>query len=113
MEGEIEVFPVNYGVEGSIIVFRTSLGTKLSAVGTRPIAFEVDSWDPESGVGWSVVAKGRAEEITTNPGRAAEHLRWVHVEPAAPGARWHWVGIKPSAITGRHFHARPAGRERL
>jgi nitroimidazol reductase NimA-like FMN-containing flavoprotein (pyridoxamine 5'-phosphate oxidase superfamily) len=107
-EGKIEIFPVNYGIEGAIILFRTSPGTKLSAVPKVAIAFEVDTWDPDAGIGWSVVVKGRAEEVTTNSGRVAEHLRWVSVHPAAPGDRWHWIAIKPSEITGRRFHVPPA-----
>ena len=112
VEGRIEIFPVNYGMEGRIIVFRTSPGTKLDAVPKRPVAFEVDSWDPESGIGWSVVARGRGEEITTNIGRVAEHLRWVDVRAVAPGERRHWIGIRPLEITGRQFHAPPPSRER-
>ncbi|HAF10559.1 MAG TPA: hypothetical protein DCK98_10830 [Chloroflexi bacterium] len=111
-EGKVEIFPVNYGMEGKIIVFRTGAGTKLDAVSRTSVAFEVENWDPDSGIGWSVVARGRAEEVTTNPGRVAEHLRWVPVQPVAPGDRWHWMAIKPSEITGRHFHVPPAGRER-
>ena len=110
--GTVQVFPVNYGTEGNIIVFRTGPGTKLDAAPGASVVFEVDSWDPDSGIGWSVVARGRAEEVTTDPGRVAEHLRWVPVQPAAPGDRWHWVGIKPSEITGRRFHVSPAKRER-
>jgi nitroimidazol reductase NimA-like FMN-containing flavoprotein (pyridoxamine 5'-phosphate oxidase superfamily) len=102
--GRIEIFPVNYGVEGAVIVFRTSPGTKLEAVPKSAVAFEVDSWDPESGIGWSVVARGPAEEVTTSIDRVAEHLRWVPVHPVAPGERWHWIGIKPIEITGRRFH---------
>lgn len=112
VDGRVEIFPVNYGIEGRIIVFRTSSGTKLDEVPRRPVAFEVDGWDPEAGIGWSVVAKGRAEEITTSVGRVAEHLRWVPVNPAAPGERWHWIGIKPSEITGRRFHVPPHGGAR-
>jgi uncharacterized protein len=108
-EGRVEILPVNYGIEGRIIVFRTNAGTKLAAVRASAVAFEVDAWDPASGVGWSVVAKGQAEEITMNPGRAAEHLRWIPVHPAAPGERWHWIAIKPAEITGRRFHVPPAG----
>jgi len=108
LEGTVQIFPVNYGMEGNIIVFRTGPGAKLNAVPRTSVAFEVDCWDPDAGIGWSVVARGRAEEITTNPGRAAEHLRWVPVHPAAPGDRWHWMAIKPSEITGRHFHVPPA-----
>jgi len=111
-EGTIEIFPVNYGIEGKVIVFRTSPGTKLAAVGKTAVAFEVDSWEPDSGIGWSVVAKGRAEEITTNPGRAADNLRWVPVQPAAPGERWHLIAIKPSQITGRRFRVPPASAGR-
>ena len=111
-EGKVEMFPVNYGMEGKIIVFRTCPGTKLDAVPKTSVTFEVDSWNPDSGIGWSVVARGRAEEVTTNPGRIAEHLRWVPVHPAAPGDRWHWIGIKPSEITGRHFHVPLARPER-
>jgi len=111
-EDAIEIFPVNYGLDGSTICFRTSPGTKLDAVPQTVVAFEVDSWDAETGVGWSVVAKGRAEEITLNIGRAAEHLRRVPVQPAAPGDRWHWVAIKPAEITGRRFRVPPATPER-
>ena len=98
-----EIFPVNYAVEGSTICFRTSPGTKLDAVPNTAVAFEVDSWDPASGEGWSVLAKGRAEEITTNFGRVAEHLRRLPVRPAAPGGRWHWLAVRPTEITGRRF----------
>ena len=110
LESVIEIFPVNYGVEGEIIIFRTDPGTKLTAVRNLAVSFEVDRWDRESGIGWSVVVKGRAEEITENPGRVAEHLRSVPVHPAAPGDRHHWIGIKPVEITGRRFHTAPASR---
>lgn len=106
-DGKIEIFPVNYGTEGGIIVFRTGVGTKLHGLRGSAVAFEIDGWDPARRIGWSVVAKGKAEEITTNLGRACEHLRSVPVQPAAPGDRWHWIGIKPSQITGRRFYGAP------
>ena len=111
-EDRIAIFPINYGIAGRVVVFRTSPGTKLAAVSTTMIAVETDSWDPESGVGWSVVARGRAEEITTNLGRVSEHLRCIPVHPAAPGDRFHWVGIKLTELSGRRFQAAPAARER-
>jgi nitroimidazol reductase NimA-like FMN-containing flavoprotein (pyridoxamine 5'-phosphate oxidase superfamily) len=113
VDGRVEIFPINYGVEGTVIVFRTSPGTKLVEVPKRAVAFEVDSWDPDTGVGWSVVAKGHAEEVTTNVGRVAEHLRWIPAHPVAPGERSHWIGVVPSEITGREFHAPPQQRERM
>ena len=111
-EDTVEIFPANYAMEGSIICFGTSPGTKLDAVPNTGVAFEVDSWDPDTGAGWSVVAKGGAEEITTNIGRVAEHLRRLPVQPAAPGARWHWLAIRPAEITGRRFRVPPAAAER-
>src|SRR4029453_19307331 len=52
------VFPVNYGLDGEAIVFRTAPGTKL-AVGPRgPVAFEVDAFDRTTRTGWSIVATG-------------------------------------------------------
>jgi nitroimidazol reductase NimA-like FMN-containing flavoprotein (pyridoxamine 5'-phosphate oxidase superfamily) len=104
-DGTVEIFPVDYSMEGTIIVFRTGAGTKLHALRGTEVAFEIGGWDADLRIGWSVVARGCAEEITTNPGRAAEHLRWVPVEPGAPGDRWHWIGIKAAEITGRRFHA--------
>ena len=112
VDGRVEIFPVNYGLQGQIIVFRTGPGTKLTSASAGAVAFEVDDFDPASGIGWSVVAKGRTEEITTNTGRAAEHLRRVPVHPAAPGDRWNWMAIKPTEISGRRFHRRPIGLAR-
>ena len=45
-KGRIEIFPVNYGVDGAVIVFRTSPGTKLEAVPKTAVAFEVDQLGP-------------------------------------------------------------------
>lgn len=109
--GTVEILPVNYGIEGRIIVVRSDAGTKLAAVRDSAVAFEIDGWDPVSGTGWSVIAKGRAEEITMNPGRAAEHLRWVPVHPVAPGERWHWIAIMPTELSGRRFHVPPPGAD--
>jgi nitroimidazol reductase NimA-like FMN-containing flavoprotein (pyridoxamine 5'-phosphate oxidase superfamily) len=107
VKGQPEIFPINYAMEGRIVVFRTGPGTKLDVVPSTLVAFEVDSWEPDLGTGWSVVVKGRAEEVTANPGRTAEHLRRARVHPVAPGDRWHWLAISPSEVTGRRFQVRP------
>jgi nitroimidazol reductase NimA-like FMN-containing flavoprotein (pyridoxamine 5'-phosphate oxidase superfamily) len=103
VESQPEVFPVNYAMEGRVIVFRTGAGTKLDFVPKTRLAFEVDEWDPKLGIGWSVVVKGLAEEVTRNLGRTAEHIRKAPVHPVAPGERWHWLAIQPSEISGRRF----------
>jgi nitroimidazol reductase NimA-like FMN-containing flavoprotein (pyridoxamine 5'-phosphate oxidase superfamily) len=101
--GQPEVFPVNYAMEGRVVVFRTGAGTKLDFVPNTRLAFEVDEWDAKLGIGWSVVVKGLAEEVTRNLGRTAEHIRKAPVHPVAPGERWHWLAIQPSEISGRRF----------
>ncbi len=104
--GQPEIFPINYALEGRIVVFRTAPGTKLDSVPKARIAFEVDDLDRKLGVGWSVVVKGRAEEVTWNPGRMAEHIRRASVNSVAPGNRGHLLAIRPSEITGRRFRIR-------
>ena len=107
VEGQPEVFPINYAMEGRIIVFRTAPGTKLDHVPKAALAFEVDDWDPKLRIGWSVVIKGLAEDVTGNLGRTAEHIRRVPVHPVAPGEFSHWIAILPSEVSGRRFHVEP------
>lgn len=59
-----DIFPVNFVVDHGTVVFRTAEGTKLAAaVLGQAVAFEVDGYEPASGVAWSVVIKGRAVEV--------------------------------------------------
>lgn len=109
----LQVFPVNYAMEGRIVVFRTGPGTKLDSVPKSDVAFEVDNWDPELGIGWSVVVRGRAEEVSQHPGRTAEHIRRASVQPVAPGDHGHWLAIMPEEISGRRFHVRQPRHTRL
>lgn len=102
-EGAPEIFPVNYVADGSTVVFRTADDTRLMKSLKTRVAFEVDDWDPATGVGWSVVVKGVAEEITTGIDPFAMALRDHKVVPLAPGARETWIAVYPSVITGRRF----------
>jgi nitroimidazol reductase NimA-like FMN-containing flavoprotein (pyridoxamine 5'-phosphate oxidase superfamily) len=101
---EPEIFPVNYATDGSVVVFRTASGTKLHEVVMRRVAFEVDSWDPDTRIGWSVVVKGVAQEVTTAIDPFAAALRQRPVYPLAPGEREQWIAVYPSEISGRRFH---------
>ena len=61
LDGRVEVFPITYLVHDDVVVFRTSRGSKLSAVRTHSmVAFEVD--DVEDGVAWSIIVRGRVRE---------------------------------------------------
>lgn len=103
VDGVPEIFPVNYATDGSTVVFRTAEGTRLQRAVTTKVAFEVDDWNPETGVGWSVVVKGVAHGITTGIDPFAMALRSRRVIPLAPGTRESWIAIYPSLITGRRF----------
>lgn len=98
-----EIFPVNYSTDGSAIVFRTADGTRLLESVKRRVAFEIDDWDPETGIGWSVVVKGIAEEITSGIDPFAESLRNRPVVPLAPGKRERWIAVYPSEMSGRRL----------
>lgn len=103
VDDQPEVFPVNYVADDSTIVFRTAEGTKLRESAMRKVAFEIDDWDPATGVGWSVVVKGVAREITGALDHLGVALRALPVIPLAPGKREYWIAIYPTEVTGRRF----------
>jgi uncharacterized protein len=97
-----DIFPINYLVDHKSIVFRTAEGTKFAAAVIAPrVAFEVDGYEPDVGEAWSVVIKGRAQEIRMHerPDTMAFPLFPWH---AAPKHRF--VRIVPNDVTGRRFH---------
>ena len=97
------IFPVNYGLSGRIITFRTAAGTKLTYAPESSVAFEVDDYDALSGVGWSVLVTGIAVDAT----HALDDVSWTSrgamPHPLAPGVRAHRLAIDPREITGRRF----------
>ena len=99
----IEMFPVNYAADGAVVVFRISSGTRLESCLLGRVAFEVDGWDEKEGVGWSVVLKGVADEVTKGIDPFSEALRAHRVMPLAPGQRERWIAVYPSEVTGRRF----------
>lgn len=103
LDEQPEIFPVNYATDGAAVVFRTAEGARLQDAVKKRVAFEVDDWNATSGIGWSVVVKGVAEEITGAIDPFAEALRRKPVVPLAPGAREYWIAIYPAEITGRRL----------
>ncbi len=103
VEGAPEIFPVNYAVMDGVIVFRTAPGTKLAYAPAQRVCFEIDGYDSSTGVGWSVVAHGVAQEASDGDDALAQTARSAVPRPLAPGPRVHRVAIKPSRITGRRF----------
>lgn len=103
VDGRPQVFPVTYAVSGRMVAFRTAPGTKLARAPMSHVAFEIDDYDSATGVGWSVMVKGIAYEITDAIDRDSVEVRRQLVRPMAPGQRDHWLAIRPDEITGRRF----------
>lgn len=101
--GEPDIFPINYVVSGTTIVFRTAEGTKLAgAVLGRAIALEIDGVSPSDRSVWSVVVKGAAHEITNMFERyAADDLP---LYPWTGSPKYSYVRIESELVTGRRFH---------
>ena len=102
--GMVDIFPINYAVDGESIMFRTAPGTKLLelAINDR-VAFEIDDHDEHEA--WSVVMKGHAERIERQSEMdAAEKLG---LTPWIPTLKYRWVRIWPSELAGRRFSLGP------
>ena len=102
-KGRPMVFPVNYGLDGDVVVFRTDPGVKLSGAPLRKVAFQIDDVDESAGTGWSVLVQGYCYEITNGIDSHSELRRTLPVTPFAPGDKNHWIEIRPEAITGRRI----------
>lgn len=95
------ILPVNYQLDGSEIIFRTSSTGLLGELrdGT-PVAFEVDEFDEETRTGWSVLARGTVS-VPSSP----EDKAWLwRNDPPVPWAgheRAEFVSISIQELSGR------------
>ncbi|HTT51118.1 MAG TPA: pyridoxamine 5'-phosphate oxidase family protein [Streptosporangiaceae bacterium] len=96
------VFPVNYAMNGQVVVLRTGADTELAARLDCPVGFEVDRLDEAMSQGWSVLLTGRAARVRTE-----EQVRRLEartgLQPWAGGARDVYVQITPYRISGRRI----------
>ena len=102
-DGEPEVLPVTFGLDGEAPVFRTSWGAKLSAAAAaHVVALEADAVDRVAGRAWSVVVKGPANVEYADDAIARYELlgveRWLH-DASEP----FWVRVTPQTVTGREL----------
>lgn len=111
LAGEPEVVPINYAVDDRTIVFRSDAGTKLSALDRNDmVAFEIDHIDAESSTGWSVLVKGRAQQV--HDGSEIRRLGDLDLRPWPIGEKDVWMRIVPEAVSGRAVHRpHPPGDE--
>jgi hypothetical protein len=102
VDGEPDIFPINYVVDHGTIVFRTDTGRKLSAAANRPVAFEADGYDTSDATAWSVVVHGVGTEI-----REMDDVidaMGLPLDPWQEGRKARFMRIMDSAITGRRIH---------
>jgi nitroimidazol reductase NimA-like FMN-containing flavoprotein (pyridoxamine 5'-phosphate oxidase superfamily) len=97
-----DIFPINYTVDHGTLVFRTGVGTKLTAVlGENPVAVEADGVDPDTGMAWSVVVKGSAELLASTEDLLDSFS--LRLFPWHSGPKDNFVRITPTSVTGRRF----------
>ena len=64
VNGQLEIFPVNFVTHKDTVLFRTAEGTKLfGTVMNDRVLFEVD--DHTGAEGWSVIIRGTARVLST------------------------------------------------
>ena len=101
-DGGIDIFPVNYDVDGDTVVFCTAAGSKLSSIEAEPVvAFEADHFDWYERTAWSVVVRGTASVVADD----GELLELVdgNLAPWQDGPKPYFVRILPASTTGRRF----------
>ncbi len=99
VDGEPEVFPVNFAVQDRKLLFRTAEGTKLvSSATNHNVLFEADNYDQFEG--WSVIVRGFTRLLQDDEIAAAEQAGLV---PWTAPEKQHFVQIRPLRVTGRRF----------
>ncbi|GAA3033774.1 pyridoxamine 5'-phosphate oxidase family protein [Microbacterium dextranolyticum] len=94
----LDIFPVNYTVDGESLVFRTAEGSKLTEIAINDeVLFEADEYTETDA--WSVVVRGRARRLDTVE-EVAEADR-LPLQPWVPTVKYNYVRITPASLSGR------------
>jgi hypothetical protein len=94
---------VNYRAADDAVVFRTEPGAKLSHGPGTAACFEIDEYDEETAMAWSVMVVGALNDISAANDERSRGLRRLAVEPLAPGERLHWLVLSADEVSGRSF----------
>ena len=100
VDGRVDIFPLNFVVDGNSVVFRTALGTKFWGAVREEAALEADGYDPARSVAWSAVVRGRASVISDGSEKSAADA--LQLFPWEPGIKIHYIRLA-GEITGRRF----------
>jgi len=97
-DGELDIFPVEYALDGKWIIFRVPSRLNLDRVNLNQLALEVDEIAEDGEC--SVVARGSAFEITRGLDGASIRERRLAVALTNENSRL--VRIVPQVLKGRH-----------
>jgi nitroimidazol reductase NimA-like FMN-containing flavoprotein (pyridoxamine 5'-phosphate oxidase superfamily) len=95
------VIPVNYAVtEGSVLIATSPYSELAQHARSGTAAFQVDNIDVEEHSGWSILVRGRTENVDYADLPAAHTQRPA---PWAGGVRTLYLRIVPTSVTGRRL----------
>lgn len=93
----VAVVPVNFVVDGSVLVFHTAPGSALSRlIEPTQVSFQVDDIDAESAIGWSVLARG----LSGAAGAGSVSSSWLDERTVG-------IAVSVSRIDGRVVSGNP------
>lgn len=91
----VSVVPVNFMVDDDAVLLRTTPYSLMARdCAGREVAFEVDDFDDERHVGWSVLVRGRCER---------DERRADGPHPWATGSRTLALRVEVRSVTGRRI----------
>ncbi|WP_169581771.1 MULTISPECIES: pyridoxamine 5'-phosphate oxidase family protein [Microbacterium] len=100
----LDIFPVNYVVDGEGVLFRTAQGSKLFELTVNDeVLFEVD--DHTETDAWSVIVRGRAHPLETSA--EVERADGLGLKPWIPTLKYTYVRVEATSVTGRAFERAP------
>ena len=97
------VIPVNFTLDGGLVLARVGTGYLSQAAAGQLVAFEVDKVDQGAGSAWSVLVRGLATLVET----PTESELGVAAEPLVPEPGDMVLTVRPDILTGRRFNIRP------
>ena len=103
VQGAPVVLPVNHGLDGTTVVFRTTWGSKLQiAQAAERVSYEADGFDAATRTGWSVLVQGIAEAVYEEAD--VERYARLGIRSWAGDDRDAvWVRVRPDEISGREL----------
>ncbi len=100
----IDIFPVNFVVDGETLLFRTAQGSKLFELTIDDhVLFEVDDHTDDDA--WSVIVRGSAHALDSSA--EVERADSLPLRPWVPTLKYAYVRIEPTSLSGRAFVRTP------